>query len=163
VFQWKLGYALSKTTRKFAEINKGRVFPYRYDRRHDIKTQANIIVNDKLQIGLNWTIASGLPFTIGTINFQPQAPPGLAFPPTLFTGQRNNVRMPWLHHLDVSINVSNKKGRFNNSLSVGIYNLYNRFNPFAVRVIPEEQTQTIVLKETSLYPILPFITYKLSF
>lgn len=162
--QWGAFYSLGRSDRTFSQINQGRSFPFRYDRTHDLKLKLHYHFSEEVKLGLNWTLASGLPFTLGFTSFQPQAPPGLAYPPTTFIGQRNNERMPWLHRLDVSINIMKKEQkRVKQAWSVGVYNLYNRFNPFAVQVIPEESTQQILLRETSLYPILPFLTYKLSF
>lgn len=162
-WQWGANYTLSRSLRKFSEINNGEAFPFRFDRPHDLKLKLNYHLSKESQVGIQWTLSSGQPFTVGVLSFQPQGPPGIAYPPTVFFGARNNERMPWLHRFDISVRIKREKEKIDQQWSIGLYNLYNRFNPFAVQVIPEEQSQQILLRETSLYPLLPFLTYKLSF
>lgn len=161
--QGGLQYTLSKSVRRFEGLNRNKEFPSNYDRLHDIKIRVNYHFNNKVQISALWTVASGLPFTVGFYAFDPQGPPGIHYPPAVFVENRNNFRMPWLHRLDLGFNFERTSDNFTHLWTFGVYNLYNRFNPFSVQVIPETSSQQIILKERSLYPILPFLNYKLSF
>jgi hypothetical protein len=161
--QGGIQYTLSKSVRGFDGVNFDKEFPSNFDRLHDLKLRVNYHFNNKVQLTALWTLASGLPFTVGFYTFDPQGPPGVNYPPAVFVENRNNLRMPWLHRLDLGFNFERSSENFSHLWTVGVYNLYNRFNPFSVQVIPETSSQQILLKERSLYPILPFLNYKLSF
>ena len=44
IFTCRVGYTLSKTDRLFPNLNKGQVFPAKYDRTHILNTQAQVRV-----------------------------------------------------------------------------------------------------------------------
>src|ERR1700755_2054273 len=45
-----IGYTLSRTERTFPELNKGKAFPYRYDRTHDLSVVANYSLGKKWEV-----------------------------------------------------------------------------------------------------------------
>jgi CarboxypepD_reg-like domain/TonB-dependent Receptor Plug Domain len=59
-----LNYTWSKTTRQFDEVNLGRTFPFRYDRRHN--GQVNVLYNfsEHLRIAVNWNYGTGLAISL---------------------------------------------------------------------------------------------------
>ena len=47
-WNWSLGYTLSKTTRKYPTINGGNIYPFKFDRRHILNIQTQLItLNNK--------------------------------------------------------------------------------------------------------------------
>ena len=52
-----LGYTLAWSNRRFTELNQGRIFPYKYDRRHDISLSGTWVYGT----GNATTLASGRP------------------------------------------------------------------------------------------------------
>ncbi|HDQ15794.1 MAG TPA: TonB-dependent receptor, partial [Bacteroidetes bacterium] len=66
-----IGYTLSWSERQFPEIAFGQVFPYRYDRRHDIGILMLYKVNDKIDIGLTWVYGTGIAVTLAEQMYLP--------------------------------------------------------------------------------------------
>jgi len=86
---------------------------------------------------------------------------GLFFPQIDHITQRNGYRMPSYHRLDIGINFHKEKKRGTRTWSYGIYNIYNRQNPFFLYF--DQENGESVLKQTSLFPILPSISYGFKF
>ncbi|MGE5858943.1 MAG: TonB-dependent receptor, partial [Ignavibacteria bacterium] len=61
-----IGYTLSWTKRKFEDLNAGKVFYPRYDRRHDVSIVLAYNVTEQLSLGAFWTYATGQGFTVPT-------------------------------------------------------------------------------------------------
>ena len=74
-------------------------------------------------------------------------------------GERNSNRMPAYHRLDVAINKHKEREKWKSILSIGVYNLYIRKNPFFAYL--DYQNNTRVAKQVSLYPIIPSISYRI--
>ena len=74
----------------------------------------------------------------------------------------NNFRLPAIHHLDVSYRISKNHKKMKSNLIIGVYNVYNRLNPFMAFIGIDESSQP-VLKIRSLMPILPIIKYAIEF
>ena len=54
-----VSYTLGKTTRQFTNINNGNPFPYKYDRRHEIKMAMVWQASKKLELSCDWIFATG--------------------------------------------------------------------------------------------------------
>jgi len=80
---------------------------------------------------------------------------------------RNGFRMPSYHRLDVGVNLHKEKKWGNRTWSFGLYNAYNRQNPFFLYFTHEYNSQDNqhkkVLKQLSLFPVIPSVTYKFEF
>ena len=70
--------------------------------------------------------------------------------------------MPAYHRGDVSIKFSKQKKNWERAWVVGVYNVYNRRNPFYV-YSTTNSTGNNVFKQMSLFPIIPSITYQFKF
>ncbi len=163
-----IGYTLSWTDRQFENINFGEKFPYRFDRRHDLSIAVTYKKNDRVDCGLVYVYGTGNAVTLPVARYQ-----GLSSTPT--TGgsggfffqdidhvtQRNGYRMPSYHRLDLGINFHKEKENGTRTWSLGIYNLYNRQNPFFLFF--DQVAGESVLKQASLFPILPSISYGFKF
>jgi len=79
---------------------------------------------------------------------------------------RNSYRMPAYHRLDVGINFRKTKKWGERVWSFGAYNAYNRKNAFYLAFATDyevnEEPQK-VLKQYSLFPIIPSISYSFKF
>lgn len=132
-----IGYTLSWATRTFAELNDGRPFFPRFDRRHDISLVGTYKFSDEWEIGATWTYTTGQAFTMPSGQYSFPTVGGIAQGFPLIQSQRinyterNGFRLPDFHKLDVNLtHFFTWLGLpFNASLSV--YNLYNRQNPFS--------------------------------
>ena len=165
-----IGYTWAKSERLFdrpgQEINFGKVFPAKYDRRHDLSLVAMHKFNEKIDLSGTWVYSSGDCATLGLQNYS-----DLLFSGELsYIDQRNNYRKPSYHRLDLGINFHKKKKHGTRTWNISVYNIYNRNNPFFI--YPDYKDIYLsngayrsekVLKQVSIFPIIPSITYIYSF
>lgn len=161
-----IGYTLSKTERKFDNINFGEYFPARYDRRHDVSVAVTHKFSDKVDLGISWVYGTGnaitLPSnTIATLEINHSDYGSYEGNTVQYFDQRNNYRMPDYHRLDVGINFHKVKKHGVRTWNISVYNAYNRKNPFFLYV--GEKDDVKVLKQVSLFPILPSVSYTYKF
>lgn len=165
-----LSYALAKSERRFTEINYGEWFPSRFDRRHTVNFRLTHQFSKKIDVSLNWVYSSG---EMVTLPLRTTVIPDSKGMPELVEqlGHRNNYRMPAMHRLDVGMNyTTTKKGNRYSVFSFSIYNVYNRMNPFKMYIEqdvvskPDGQKVTVrKLKQISMFPIMPSVSYTYHF
>ncbi len=160
-----IGYTLSWTNRKFDAINNGEYFPYRYDRRHDISVVLTHKFNDKIDIGVVWVYGTGNAVTLALQQYNSLGDSEFGPSQVEHIDSRNNYRMPSYHRLDVGVNIHKEKRWGEATWSFGIYNAYNRKNPFYLEYgyLKNSTNDNKVLKQISLFPILPSISYSFKF
>ncbi|MCO5233861.1 MAG: carboxypeptidase-like regulatory domain-containing protein [Chitinophagales bacterium] len=177
-FTFTANYNLSKSERQFVLLNKGQWYPYTYDRRHDFSTLVNFVLNKNWDISATWVYGSGRPFTqpdliypsLGLVDYYDQLSQDSYFLNNssqqikLFEKRNNKQLIPY-HHLDIGANYKWKKGKFNQSINMSIYNVYNRKNVFDIF---EKQYGTGAniqnrYKSITLLPIMPSFSYALDF
>ena len=161
-----LGYTLSWTERQFDQLNFGEKFFYRYDRRHDVSLVLSYDINEKWDIGVVFVYGTGNAMTLGTQVYS--AAPNDAFwsnfyQPTITNfEQMNDYRMPAYHRMDIGANRKKIKQKGVSILSLSIYNVYNRQNPFMITRETNDQGNP-VLMQTSLFPLIPSVSWKFQF
>lgn len=164
-----LGYTLAWNNRDFKTINRGRTYPFRYDRRHDIAINLSHKLGKKWSITTNWVFNSGLPFTLPTA--KQFTTPDINREILIFE-RKHNARMPNYHRLDIGLTrkKTTKKGNLG-TLNLSVYNAYSRFNPYYVYLeifFRREQDGTISSYEPkifqkSLFGLIPSVSYSLEF
>jgi hypothetical protein len=154
-----VSYALSKATRQFDDINSGRPFPFQYDRRHVLTVGGNRKLNRWLAADVTWVFSSGYPITLTGLKYQHQTPTSLPGRQVLLYTEVNGYRLPAYHRLDASLLFNWSFKRVYQQLQVGVYNAYNRFNPFYLMVDPNSRIPGRALQYT-LLPTLPVLNYK---
>lgn len=165
-FNGWLGYTLSYNNRQFDELNFGRVFPYKYDRRHDLSLVMNYKVGDDWEISGTWVYGTGNSITLPIARFpslnentDTRDQYGYYGNNEIYQySDRNAYRMPAYHRADVGITWYKDKKWGSSSWTLSTYNLYNRRNPFYI------ETRTNSIGETSfnqisLFQFIPSITY----
>jgi hypothetical protein len=158
-----IGYTLAWSNRQFENLNDGEIFPYRYDRRHDVSIVLNHEFNEQFDVGLTWVFGSGNSFTapIGNMllpsNFDPDFPSQFQI-----YSDRNSQRMPNYHRLDLGINFHKKTKWGQRTWNFSIYNAYSRLNPFFL-YINEDFNGNKEVRQVSLFPIIPSIAYIFKF
>ncbi|MEM7039759.1 MAG: TonB-dependent receptor, partial [Bacteroidota bacterium] len=158
-----LGYTLSRTTDQFDDLNGGEPFPNKFDRRHDFSITATYKVNEKVELSANWIYATGQAATlpIGQASSYVNSS-GEGINPDLIYGPRNNFRFRDYHRLDLGVSLYKKKKWGERWWTFGVYNAYNRLNPFYVQAGPTfDASQRWQLSEVSLFPIIPSFSYRI--
>ncbi|MFB0926035.1 MAG: hypothetical protein QMB65_12280, partial [Vicingaceae bacterium] len=78
---------------------------------------------------------------------------------------RNGARFPAYHRLDLGATLYSKKtAKFESSWNFSVYNAYGRANAFSIafKQNPENPSENIA-EQTSLFKIIPSITYNFNF
>ena len=161
-FTYKIAYTLSETDRLFPRINKGKPFPAKFDRRHILNADFRYILKDNDRRSYSLT---------GLLTYQSghwETVPSGEFPAIMFFEKEpvfmdyysstNNFRMPPYARIDLGLNLK-FKSRLPQELNVGIYNVLNKHNPFTITYDDENKEW----KKISLLPIMPSISYHISF
>ncbi len=153
-------YTLSWAKRKFAEVNFGKSYPFRYDRRHNIKINLIHRFNKKFSVAGNWSYGSGIATTLPIGQYEFPVDPFFPVAARAFS-EKNSIRMPAYHRLDLGMTykISRKWGE--QQLNAGIYNVYNRKNPiyYRVRRNPDDFDKKQYLQAT-LFHLIPYFSYK---
>ena len=168
-----LGYTLSWSRRRFDVLNDGQAFPYRYDRRHDISFVLTHKLSDRLDLGMTWVYGTGQAITLASARFFDGRlldfryfDGSLPLPELRAYGSRGGYRMAAYHRFDIAFNWNFEKvlflGSGESTLSMGAYNLYSRKNPFYLFTARGPDGERLY-KQASLFPILPFISYRFRF
>lgn len=154
-----VGYTLAWTTENFPDLNGGKPFYAKYDRRHDISVVVNYELNKK------WTFSSVFVYATGEALTMPNG--WYIIEGTLVEeyGDRNGYRMAPYNRLDLAVTYTpdkekmalrrkqrweammQKKGAgdtayvdtraawkkdFHSSWTFSVYNVYNRYNPYFI-------------------------------
>lgn len=167
-----IGYTLSWTNRQFENLNFGEIYPYRYDRRHDMSIALTYKINDKWDIGVVWVYGTGNSLTLPVQQYQPYQQPNSEtqywWNPAIENYEaKNDYKMPAYHRLDFGVNKHKTKKWGEVIWSYGLYNAYSRQNPFYIEYgyLPNDfaPVPTKVLKQISLFPVIPSISYSVKF
>jgi hypothetical protein len=74
----------------------------------------------------------------------------------------NGYRLPTYHRLDAALNASWGGIKMKHSLQMGVYNAYNRANPFYLFVDAASSVKGKAIQYT-LLPVLPVFRYAVKF
>lgn len=177
-----IGYTWAKAERKFdrtgQEINNGKIFPAKYDRRHDFSLVVSHKFSDRFDLAGTWVISSGNTGTLALQQYEGTPVPGDMWgwrPDLNHISSRNNYRFNPYHRMDIGMNFHKKKKNGVRTWNISVYNLYNNNNPFMVYPSevwepapslpsddPNQYTQYTtrkVFKQISIFPIIPSLTY----
>ncbi|MBJ6110745.1 TonB-dependent receptor [Hymenobacter sp. BT523] len=147
-----VGYTLAWSNRRFAELNQGLTYPYKYDRRHDFKLVVIHEFSPTLTLSGTFVYGTGQAVTLSQGRYSLGPNTGPTFEDY---GTRNSYRMAAYHRLDLDLSHTKKKrwGEVVNSFSV--YNAYNRKNPYFIYLGRGQGSDKLSYRQVSLFPILP--------
>lgn len=154
-----LSYTLSKTERKFPDINDGNPFPARQDRTHDFSITAIYKLSKWWTFSANWIYYTGDAVTFPSGKYSVD---GNTL--NLYT-ERNGYRMPAYHRLDLGVTMILRKRKDSEmSLTFSLYNAYSRKNAYTITFRESESnpnyTEAVRL---ALFGVVPSITFNFSF
>jgi hypothetical protein len=162
-----IAYTLSKSEQRTPPrnseeigINNGAWYNTPYDKTHDIALYGNYELNDKWSFNSNFVFQTGQPtnFPIGQFEFQ-----GLVIP---YYGLRNSTRLPNYHRLDIAATLTPRKNRsrkWQSEWVFSIYNVYNRMNAASINFRQNQDTGVNEAVRTSIFGIVPSVTYNFKF
>lgn len=173
-----IGYTLAWTKRTFDELNFGRPFYPRHDRRHDVSIVLVQRIGESWELGATWVYGTGQAFTIptGQYHFEhqevtdPNAHHDMNSQRLDYTA-RNEYRIPAFHKLDLNFAHSFTMFKLPFKLSLNLYNAYGHKNVFA-QFVDREYTQDpntlewydkYVFKRYTLFPFVPTVGLSFKF
>ncbi|MDX1429723.1 MAG: TonB-dependent receptor, partial [Rhodothermales bacterium] len=159
-----ISYTLSWTRQRFAELNRGESFPFKYDRRHNLAAAAVYRLGDKWSVSANFVLLSGPTYTLPVGRVYASLG-GELYQGLFYDYDRvNNFRMGAYHRLDITATRRLKPWFFSEGeLRFGFYNIYSRQNPYFVYLDLDLQTDEPIAKQVALLPIIPSISYNVRF
>jgi hypothetical protein len=183
-----VAYTLSWAQQQFDELNFGKKFWARYDRRHDVSIVLMYSPTKRINLSLTWVYSTGNALTLPEESYHAiTAANFLSFYSRINSeldyrwyysyaenfGAKNSFRMEAFHHLDIAaqfIKPHKKNKRFESIFEVSIYNVYNHKNPFIYivkdqRVDDQSGQRKYVrrLAKMTIFPIIPSFTYSFRF
>lgn len=169
-----IGYTLAWTRRTFPELNDGKPFYPRYDRRHDVSLVLTYRIGESWELGASWVYGTGQAYTVATGQYAFQPPEDNYYQNGDFHldySERNGYRIPAFHKLDLNFMHSFSWFGLPWQLSLNVYNAYNRRNVFAQYATHEFVidpntgllTNKIVLKRVTLFPVIPTVGLSFKF
>lgn len=155
-----IGYTLSWTWRQFDQLNNGKAFPAKYDRRHDLSVVGTYELTPK------WKLSSVFVYGTGNTTSLPERFYFIEGVLTQEYSKVNQYRLAPYHRLDISATYvprPNKRKGIQSSWVFSIYNVYSRLNPYFVYFDQDGSAFNgdlkIEAKQVSLFPILPSVTW----
>ena len=151
-----LGYTLGWTRRTFPDIDGGRTFPPKYDRRHDVSLTATYRL-------ARWTWTANLVYGTGQAYTPAAARYTLRDPASdrpvdrLLAASRNTARLLPYHRLDVGMRRTFGLFSADVDFYLQIFNAYNRRNEWFIQYDPNDSTeQPIVVRMLPIVPTFGF-------
>ncbi len=166
-FNGWVSYTLSWATRQFDELNKGKIFWAKYDRRHNISVVLNYTLSKRWDFSAVWVYSSGSRFTAQLGQY--------LVPNATFTGvdvipvysDRNAISMSPSHRLDLNFVLKPRPGKekkFKSEWQFGCYNFYNRASPYRINVVANTDGSIgYHYEQPGLFGFIPSVAYNFSF
>lgn len=148
-----VSYTLSRSENKIEGINGGKWFVANNDKTHSVSAVGMYDLTKRWSVAATWVYSTGQPYTLPCGRYYVDGETVY-----LYDG-RNNARTMAYHRLDVSATYRLKRhGRFEHELTLGVYNVYNRYNPYMI-ILEDDGTA----KQYSMFGIIPSVSYNFKF
>jgi hypothetical protein len=168
-FQGWVAYTLSRSEQLTAGrsaiepgINNSEWYSTPFDKTHDFSINASYKLNEKWKFNSNFVYQTGQPANYPVGQYEVQ---GLNVP--IYDNNRRNAdRLPAYHRLDIAATLTpekNKDRRWQGEWVFGIYNLYGRENAASLAFRQNQETLRNEAIQTSIFGIVPSVTYNFKF
>lgn len=153
-----IGYTLGWTRRTFAELNQGKAFPPKYDRRHDVSFVSNYRLG-RWSLGANYVYGTGQAFTPASARYSLRSPavPHRQTESLVLPSDRNSARLLPYQRLDLNVKMRFRAFAVNGEFYVQVFNVFNRRNEWFV--IFDESDPDVV----KMLPIVPTLGINFNF
>ena len=153
-----LSYTLSWSENKIAGINNGEWYTASNDRRHDFCVIGIYQASPSWELSAMWRYNTGQALTAPSAKYEID---GRTF---YYYAERNGYRAPASHRLDLSASHTKKWRRSTHIWSFGIYNVYNRYNPFVIRFVNDDDKPSgTKARLTAMFGIVPSVSFTLKY
>lgn len=159
-----IGYTLSWATRKFDELNYGKKYFAKYDRRHDLSLVGTYEFTKRFSFSAVWVYSTGQRFTALTGNFfMPNSALSNVDILNIYSG-KNEIVLPPSHRLDINFILKTKKRKYwvEGEWNFGAYNFYNRAQPYKIEIVANPNG-TYKYQAKGLFGFIPSVAYNFKF
>ncbi len=159
-----ISYTLAWSNRTFPELNNGKTYYSKFDRRHDIAVVANYTISKRWSVSGAWVLSTGAPFTARVAQY--------LMPNPTFTGidvlpvytSKNAIRLHTSHRLDIDITYKSRiKSRYKGEWHFGAYNVYNRIQPSIIEIKQNKDGLGYHYQENGIFGIIYSVAYNFQF
>jgi hypothetical protein len=163
-FNGWIGYSLSWADRQFDSLNHGKKYYAKYDRRHDVSLVGNYDITKRVTISAVWVYATGQRLTARLGNYLMPTPSYDDVSLIPIYSDKNAFQFSPSHRLDINLIVKRKPNKKREGeWNFGAYNVYNRAQPYKVKIVLDDKTGQMKYQEEGLFGIMPFIAYNFKF
>lgn len=170
-----VAYTLSKTDREYPSINDGERFPFKFDRPHILNFQSDLTTRKRVRgeqhLGIVLSCYSGNLMTVQKSQYLGVKPPywdtGLSgmytdkFQDNIYYRMEmsavNGHRMKAYFRLDVAYTFKFLRKRSTHDLTVSVFNVTNRHNPYLI------YNDYGTWKQVSIMPVMPSVRWSAKF
>ncbi len=167
-----ISYTWAKTMRQINGISGDNPYVAGFDRRHNLSLVFTQKFSKRLLATASFVFASGQPLTtpVGKYFYNGE------WQTNYNDQERNNFRLPAYHRADIGVTLKGKEKpnkRLKSNWNFSVYNLYNRENPYALYFrelndadldkFPDAQVGSTAALQTTLFKIIPAITWNFEF
>jgi hypothetical protein len=159
-FNGWIGYTLSKTERKFPQINDDHYYPATQDRTHDLS------VVGIYQLNKRWSFSADFIYGTGNAVTYPTGKYNIGGLTTYSYSERNGYRLPSSNRLDIGATLEGKQHKkYHSSWTFGIYNVYSHRDPYSITFRDSKTVpNTTEAVETSIFAtLIPSVTWNFKF
>ena len=154
-----VSYTLSRTERRFGQVNDDSWYPANQDRTHDLSVVGIYKLSKK------WTLSGDFVYYTGNAVTWPSGKYEVDGQVAFLYTKRNGYRMPPYNRLDVSATLQGKKTKkFDSNWNFSLYNAYGRENPYSIsfQQDPGDPAKTQAV-QYALFRWVPSVTYNFKF
>ena len=155
-----IGYTLGYTRRTFDELNGGREFPPKYDRRHDINAIASW-KRGKWTYGMAFVYGTLFTFTPASALYTVRNPADGQYEVLILPGERNSARLLPYHRVDLSVSRGFSFFGSDAKWMFQLFNAYSRRNEWFVQYDTEDLTTSPQVFK--MLPLIPSIGMEVEF
>jgi len=143
-------------------INSGEWYSTPFDKTHDFSLNGSYELSKKWTFNANFLFQTGQPtnYPVGQYEIS-----GLNVP--IYDDNRRNAdRLPAYHRLDISATLTpekNKNRTWQGEWVFGIYNVYGRQNAASINFRQNRETRRNEAVQTSIFGLVPSVTYNFKF
>ena len=152
-----IAYTLAWSKTRIDGINNGNWYDANNDRRHDVNIVAAYQLSKRWTLNAAWVFNSGQAFTAPSSKYQ------IIDNWIYYYAERNGYRAPDYHRLDMSLSWTKKGEKSTRQWVFGIYNLYNRYNPFLINFEDSDNGARTRAVQYSLFGIVPSVSFNIKF
>lgn len=170
-----IAYTLSRTDREYPSINEGERFPFKFDRPHILNLQSDLTTRKRVRgeqhLGIVLSCYSGNLMTVQKSQYLGVKPPywdtGLSgmytdkFQDNIYYRMEmsavNGHRMKAYFRLDVAYTFKFLLERSTHDLTVSVFNVTNRHNPYLI------YNDYGTWKQVSIMPVMPSVRWSVRF